>query len=69
MCNLHSFNRKNFVTQGFKSPKNLFCQRSENKKSPVDDLSRTRNHSQAFSSKYPNSANKILQGCRTPISV
>ncbi len=39
MCNLHSFNRKNFVAKGFKSPKNLFCQRSENKKSPVNDLS------------------------------
>ena len=60
MCNLHSFNRKNFVTQGFKSPKNLFCQRSENKKSPVNDLPRTRNYSQAISSKYPISTKKIL---------
>ena len=60
MCNLHSFNRKNFVTQGFKSPKNLFCQRSENKKSPVNDLPRTRNYSQSISSKYPISTKKIF---------
>jgi len=62
MCNLHNFALKNFVAKGCKSPKNLFYQNPVQQKKPVNDLSRTRNDSQAISAKYPNSVKKILQG-------
>lgn len=38
---------KILLPKGFKSRQNLFCQDSENKKSPVNNLSWTRNYSQA----------------------
>ena len=62
MCILHSFNPKDFVAKGFKSPKNLFYQNPVKQKKPMNDFSRTRNYSQAISSKYSVSTKKILHG-------
>ncbi len=53
---------KILLPKGFESRLNLFCQDSENQKSPVIDSSELRNHSQGFSLKYPNSTKKICSG-------